>query len=443
MWDAHSMGTNTNRQASQSTPEGEIGTELDLDITNVAHGGIFVARHEGRVVFVSDTLPGERVRARLTDANKKSFWRAETVEVLDAAPERQPHIWAAAAIDRDPADRAGGAEFGHIELGHQRELKRQVLTDALHRMAAIDSDVTVEAVPVAADASPGDAMDGTGWRTRVRLHVTETGIVGPYAARSHRVIPVDDLPLAVHALEMAAPLDKLFAGAASVDVVAPSVGEVQILVAEQDDKGRRRRTAPKPITERVGDREFRLDAAGFWQVHARAAETLFAAVQDAIDPELFDAKAANLDLYGGVGLLAAAVGDRFGSDVRITSVESDAQATDNAGANLAEWVGATAQTARVDKFLTGLTRDADAAERSRLQAATVVLDPPRSGAGGEVVDTLAFLAPAQVVYVACDPVALARDVALFAGHGYTLRSLRAFDLFPNTHHVEAVALLTR
>lgn len=437
------MGTNTNRQASQSIPEGEVGTELDLDITNVAHGGIFVARHEGRVIFVSDTLPGERVRARLTDANKKSFWRAETVEVLDAAPERQPHIWAAAAIDRDPADRAGGAEFGHIELGHQRELKRQVLTDALHRMAGVDSDVTVEPVPVAADASPGDAMDGTGWRTRVRLHVTETGIVGPYAARSHRVIPVDDLPLAVHALEMAAPLDKLFAGAASVDVVAPSVGPVQILVAEQDDKGRRRRTAPKPITEVVGDREFRLDAAGFWQVHARAAETLFSAVQDAIDPDLFDPKAANLDLYGGVGLLAAAVGDRFGSDVRITSVESDAQATENASANLAEWVGATAQTGRVDKFLTGLTREAGEAERARQRAATVVLDPPRSGAGGEVVDTLVHLGPAQVVYVACDPVALARDVALFAGHGYTLRSLRAFDLFPNTHHVEAVALLTR
>jgi len=437
------MGTNTNRQASQSIPEGEVGTELDLDITNVAHGGIFVARHEGRVIFVSDTLPGERVRVRLTDANKKSFWRAETVEVLDAAPERQPHIWAAAAIDRDPADRAGGAEFGHIELGHQRELKRQVLTDALHRMAGVDSDVTVEPVPVAADASPGDAMDGTGWRTRVRLHVTETGIVGPYAARSHRVIPVDDLPLAVHALEMAAPLDKLFAGAASVDVVAPSVGPVQILVAEQDDNGRRRRTALKPITEVVGDREFRLDAAGFWQVHARAAETLFSAVQDAIDPDLFDPKAANLDLYGGVGLLAAAVGDRFGSDVRITSVESDAQATENASANLAEWVGATAQTARVDKFLTGLTREAGEAERARQRAATVVLDPPRSGAGGEVVDTLVHLGPAQVVYVACDPVALARDVALFAGHGYTLRSLRAFDLFPNTHHVEAVALLTR
>ena len=437
------MGTNTNRQASQSIPEGEIGTELDLDITNVAHGGIFVARHEGRVIFVSDTLPGERVRVRLTDANKKSFWRAETVEVLEAAPERQPHIWAAAAIDRDPADRAGGAEFGHIELSHQRELKRQVLADALHRMAGIDTDVTVEPVAVAADASPGDAMDGTGWRTRVRLHVTESGIIGPYAARSHRVIPVDDLPLAVHALEMAAPLDRLFAGAASVDVVAPSVGPVQILPAEQDDKGRRRRTAPNPITELVGDREFRLDAAGFWQVHARAAETLFSAVQDAIDPDLFDPKAANLDLYGGVGLLAAAVGERFGPSVRITSVESDAQATGYAAENLAEWVGAAAQTDRVDRFLAGLARDAKNADQGRQQAATVILDPPRSGAGADVVDKLAFLSPAQVVYVACDPVALARDIALFAGYGYTLKTLRAFDLFPNTHHVEAVALLTK
>jgi tRNA/tmRNA/rRNA uracil-C5-methylase (TrmA/RlmC/RlmD family) len=443
MWDAHSMGTNTNRQPSSNTPEGEVGAELELDVTNVAHGGIFVARHEGRVVFVSDTLPGERVRVRLTDANKKSFWRAETIEVLEAATERQPHIWAAAAIERDPADRAGGAEFGHIELGHQRELKRQVLTDALHRMAGIDSDVTVEPVPVAADASPGDAMDGTGWRTRVRLHVTENGIVGPYAARSHRVIPVDDLPLAVHKLEMAAPLDRLFAGAESVDVIAPSVGDVQIIVAEKGAAGRRHRPTPKPITELVGNREFRLDAAGFWQVHARAAETLFAAVQDAIDPNLFDPKAANLDLYGGVGLFAAAVGEKFGADVRITSVESDAQATGNAAQNLAEWMGASAHTDRVDRFLAGVTRDATAAERSRQQAATVVLDPPRAGAGADVVDKLAVLAPAQVVYVACDPVALARDIALFAAHGYTLSSLRAFDLFPNTHHVEAVALLTR
>ena len=98
---------------------------------------------------------------------------------------------------------------------------------------------------------------------------------------------------------------------------------------------------------------------------------------------------------------------------------------------------------RVDRFLAGLVRDASAAERAKHQAATVVLDPPRSGAGHEVIDQLAVLSPKQILYVACDPVALARDVALLAGHGYELRKLRAFDLFPNTHHVEAVALLSK
>ena len=437
------MGTSNENQSIPGEQSAEVGTELELDVTNVAHGGIFVARHEGRVVFVSDTLPGERVRARLTSASHKSFWRAETIEVLDAAPERQPHIWASAALERDPEDRAGGAEFGHIELGHQRELKRQVLADALKRMAKIETDVTVEPVPVGPNASPGDAADGTGWRTRVRLHVAEDGSVGPFAARSHRVIPVGDLPLADRLLEAAAPLDQLFRGAASVDVVAPSLGTVQVLVAEQDANGRRRPTPRNLIREVVGEREFRLDAAGFWQVHARAAETLYRTVQDTIDADTFDPKAANLDLYGGVGLLAAAVGDRFGSAVRITSVESDAQATDFAAENLAEWVGASVQTARVDRFLAGLVRDSSAADRARQQAATVVLDPPRAGAGKEVIDQLGALGPRQIVYVACDPVALARDIALLAGHGYELRRLRAFDLFPNTHHVEAVALLTR
>ena len=90
-----------------------------------------------------------------------------------------------------------------------------------------------------------------------------------------------------------------------------------------------------------------------------------------------------------------------------------------------------------------LATSASAGERARLAAATVVLDPPRSGAGREVVDAVAALGPAQIVYVACDPVALARDVALFAGHGFALTGVRAFDLFPNTHHVEAVATLSQ
>jgi tRNA/tmRNA/rRNA uracil-C5-methylase (TrmA/RlmC/RlmD family) len=402
------------------------GRELELEVTNVAHGGISVARHDGRVVFVSDAIPGETVVARITEDSKKSFWRAETVSVVVPSEFRQPHVWSAASIDRDPDNRAGGAEFGHIRIDHQRELKRQVIVDSLKRMGGIDRDVTVEALP--------GSEDGTGWRTRVRLQVDESGRPGPYAARSHRVIAVDDLPLATEGVAEVAPLGELFPGEKSIEIVEPSTTGARLIIGTQK---------AMTIRERVGDREFQLDDGGFWQVHREAAATLTAAVQNSIDDALFDPRAANLDLYGGVGLLAAAVADRFGSATRITTVESDSRATEHAGSNLAEWVGASAVTARVERYVANLAATASAGEKARLGAATIVLDPPRSGAGRHVVDALALLEPAQIIYVACDPVALSRDIGLFAGHGYELAALRAFDLFPNTHHVEAVARLAR
>jgi predicted RNA-binding protein with TRAM domain len=201
-----------------------IGSEYDLEITNVAHGGVGVSRHEGRVIFVADTIPGETVRARITDATQKSFWRADTVEVLKASPHRQPHIWAAASIDLDPKDRAGGAEFGHIKLARQRELKEFVLTDSLSRMAHLTQDVTVEALP-------GDEeSQGTNWRTRVRLHVDEGGTVGPYASRSHRVIPVRDLPLATDTLAKLAPLGGFMPDMEFVDLIDPSGEDPRMIV---------------------------------------------------------------------------------------------------------------------------------------------------------------------------------------------------------------------
>ncbi|EPR76595.1 23S rRNA (Uracil-5-) -methyltransferase RumA [Leifsonia rubra CMS 76R] len=401
---------------------------IEVDVTNIAHGGVSVARHDGRVVFVSDAIPGERVLVRITDDKKKSFWRAETVRVVTASKHRKDHVWSAASIDRDPDDRAGGAEFGHIELSHQRTLKAQILRESLERMAKVTHAPVVEVVP------GDDERNGLGWRTRVSLHVDDAGNLGPFAARSHRVISVRDLPLATPELSAAAPLDQNFVGFERVDVLNPSSGGVRLIMGKQK---------PQVITELVGEREFSLLDSGFWQVHHGAAEVLTAAVQDAIDPELFDPAASNLDLYGGVGLFAAAVGDKFGAATKITTVEAESSATDHAAQNLSEWLGARAETGRVDRWLRQLVTGASATERARLERATVVLDPPRSGAGREVVELLATAAPAHVVYVACDPVAFARDVAFFAEKGYTLSAVRAFDLFPHTHHVEAVGTFTR
>ncbi|PPF19924.1 23S rRNA methyltransferase [Rathayibacter sp. AY1C3] len=409
---------------------------MELDISNVAHGGVFVARHEGRVVFVPDVLPGERVRARISEVRHDSFWRAEALEVLEASEHRVEHVWPEAALDRRPEERVGGAELGHADLAYQRELKRLVLVDSFSRFAR--REVEVEVSPIGGD----DASGGLGWRTRNRLHVDDDGRVGPYAARSHHVVTVESLPLATADSSLAAPLGERLAPGSVVDLVdaAGSEGAAVLVHDPSDKRARRDRTV---VSEFVADRTFRVDRTGFWQVHRGAAAALFEAVQAAVDADAADPSAANHDLYGGVGLLAAALADRLGAGVRVTSVESDSRATEHALENLADQVGARAVTARVDRYLRDVVAQADARERARWRAATVVLDPPRSGAGRAVTDALAELRPAQLVYVACDPVALARDVGALTGAGYELERLEGFDLFPHTSHVEAVARLVR
>lgn len=413
----------------------EVGREVELAVLRIAHGGVSVAEMDpstageqrpsgesGRVVFVADTLPGERVLARITDDRHDRYWRADTVRVLEPSPDRVPHVWRAAGVDRAPADRPGGAEYGHITPARQRALKTTVLRDALIRTGGL-SEADVAALDPRVAAVPGRA-DGTRSRTRVSLHVDRDGRVGPYAARSKRVVPVEDLPLAVAELEALLP-DR--ARGRAVELVAAGSGA--FAAAPRD--------AREPITERVGDREFRLEALGFWQVHPAAPAVLTDAVRAAIDPERFDPRAENLDLYGGVGLLAAALAD--GPDasdrnrVAVTTVESDPAASAHAARNLADLPGALAVRAPVGEFLSGNAR--------ARPGATVVLDPPRSGAGADVVRAIVASGPAQTVYVACDPVALARDVRTFADLGWRLDSLAAFDLFPNTAHVEAVARL--
>lgn len=416
------------------------GDLIELDITGIAHGGVFVGRHEGRVVFVPDTLPGERIRARLTDTRKKAFWRADAVEVLEAAPERRPHVWSAAAIEVDPAERVGGAEFGHIELAHQRSLKERVIREAIERVGRLDLPVDVRPAGGSDDA---ESADGTGWRTRVSLHVDGEGRVGAYAARSHRVVETPDLPLATDAVSRAAAEVRSGAQPGRVDLVQPADGRVRV---SPRPEGARSHGTPEVVEERVGDRVFRVDAGGFWQVHRLAARTLTSLVSAELTASVgaLDPEATHLDLYGGVGLFAATLGELGGSGTRVVSVESDPRATEHAGENLAEWVGARAETARVDRFVSRVGADASARERERLARGVVLLDPPRAGAGAEVVTGIAALSPSAVVYVACDPVALARDLATFAELGYRAHDgIRGVDLFPNSHHVEAVAVLRR
>ncbi len=401
-----------------------LGKELTLNIEKVAHGGIFVARHEGRVIFVSHTLPGEKVRARVFEDKGGSFARAETVEVLEASPHRVKHVWKAAA---DGA--VGGAEFGHIDLNYQLELKSDVIEEALSRMAGITMRPVVE-------QAPGDDLaNGLGYRTRVQLHVDELGNVGPYRERTHQVVEVRDLPLAVEDIRELGLHLKNWSGVRKIEIASSNTGNIQYSV-DKKVKGDER------LVERAGGRTFRITGGGVWQVHRKAADILTTAVNEAIATAGFDKTADNLDLYGGVGLFAGTIAAKFGVDSVITTVEAFKTATEDAKLNLADLPNVRAILAPTERFLDERV-SSHVKNGSPETTATVILDPPRAGAGAKVVGQVLALKPKHIVYVACDPIALARDLKPLTEGGYELASLRAFDLFPHTHHVEAVASLIR
>jgi tRNA/tmRNA/rRNA uracil-C5-methylase (TrmA/RlmC/RlmD family) len=414
------------------------GDVVELEIGPVAHGGHCVARLRaagddgpGRVVFVRHALPGERVRARLTDTGSKaSFWRADAVEVLQASPDRVESPWP----ESGPGG-VGGGELAHVRLDAQRAWKSAVLGEQLQRLAKVDREVPVRALP------GDDERGGLGWRTRVSFLADREGRLGMRRFRSHDVLHVAQMPLMSEALAELDLLGRRWTGGVRVDAVAPADGDQPIvLVDDQPFDLRRGKVDPRPNARsavrervRVGDREwsYRVAAAGFWQVHREAPATLTGAVLDALG----DVDGATVvDLYSGAGLFTLPLADAVGERGRVVAVEGDARAVKDARRNAHDRPQVALHAGDVATVLgSGAVGGAD----------VVVLDPPRVGAGRDVVKAVTALAPRRVVYVACDPAALARDVAYLAEDGYDLADVTGYDLFPMTHHVEAVAVLQR
>jgi len=414
-------------EADELTP----GDEVEVEIGAVAHGGVCVARVGGvggRVVFVRYALPGERALVRITETKHGSFCRGEAIHILRADPRRVP-----APCSHFGPGGCGGCDWQHASADLQRELKAAVVAEQLRRLAGLDIPVVVEPLP----------GGGLGWRTRVRWGIDRSAgpdeydaVLGPRRYRSHDVVAISD---AAPCLIAADGLNE----AATARVPPPGADEV-VLVRRAGQRpaaaflteGRPVRSPgpadPPDVTETVRGRAFRVRAAGFWQAHEHAGETLAGAVSEMLGDVALGGGGA-WDLYGGVGLFAAVLAEYVGPSGSVVTVESDRVASRLASVNLTDLPQVRAVAARVDAFLRGAAGSVDA----------VVLDPPRSGAGRGVCRAVAARTPRIVIYVACDPAALARDTAALGDAGYRLTSLRAFDAFPHTHHVECVASFAR
>lgn len=403
-------------------------SELELEVGNAAAGGSCVARApDGRVVFVRHSLPGERVRARLTSENA-TYLRADAVEVLRASPDRvePPCPYAGPGL-------CGGCDWQHVALHRQRLLKAGLVAEQLRRTAGVDREVVVEPVP--------GAPDGLGWRTRVSFAVSHDGRPGLRRHRSHDLQPVDRCLIAAPGIEQVGAERLRWYAAAGVEVATTADGGQRVVSVARGGRGRPRVpevdagvvvdglpvATPHGLRHEVLGRRYEVAAGGFWQVHVGAAALLARSVLEATDAQPGERVA---DLYAGVGLFAALLGEAVGPTGAVVAVESDPRACADAARNTADLPHVQVRTATVDPHAVGRLGPVD----------LVVLDPPRAGAGQDVAAALAALPARRIAYVSCEPASFARDARVLLDAGWTMPSLRAFDLFPMTEHVELLAV---
>jgi tRNA/tmRNA/rRNA uracil-C5-methylase (TrmA/RlmC/RlmD family) len=400
--------------------------ELTLVTGAPANGGSCVAHHEGRVVFVRYALPGERVRVRVT-AERGSYWHAEVVEVIEPSQDRVASLCPIAGVDG-----AGCCDLAFATPEATRALKAQVVANQLQRLGGHRwSGAEAGAEPLS-DSGP------TGWRTRVRLDVGADRRPGFHRYHS------DDLVTDLRCAQLpAGMLDGLAEGLFKAEL-APGA---QLHVALDDDGERHvvrtlRQGGQTATTvaeggyeavQRVGARSWRVPVTAFWQAHRDAAGVYSDLVADWAQPST---GMTVWDLYGGAGVFAAALGDAVGESGQVLTIDTSRSATRAARTALVDLPQVTVVTDSVRRALT-----ARGASASRADVA--VLDPPRAGAGRDVIDLLAGAGVPRVVHIGCEAASFARDIGLYRGHGYAVEEIRVFDAFPLTHHTECVALLTR
>jgi 23S rRNA (uracil1939-C5)-methyltransferase len=383
---------------------------VEVTATAMAAGGDALAREpSGRVVFVEGALPGERVVVELTQ-QRKDFARGRVVDVLDPSPDR---------LD-DGASGCGGCQWRHIAPAAQARLKREIVADALRRIAKLNDP------PLASDVLlPDDPR-----RTTVRAGVAD-GRAGFRRRHGHELVVGHDCPIA-HPVVHEVLREGTFDGADEIVVrVSLATGE-RLVVADPSADGVRVPSdvivvepgQPAAINEDAAGRRWRVSADSFFQPSPGAADLLAAAVRALAGDEAEFV----VDAYAGVGLLGGSL-----APARLVAVESSPSAVADAQVNLAD-LDATVVEGEVADVMSGAgAGDVD----------LVIADPARPGLGRAAATALAETGAPQLVLVSCDPASLARDVGLLDGLGYRLLSAQVVDLFPHTFHLEVVTAFER
>lgn len=421
---------------SKAEPEVlRVGDELMLTPTTMAHGGEAIAHApDGRVVFVTGAIPGDTARVTLTKV-KKNWARGETTSIEQTSPDRVDPACPAAEAG------AGCCDYSHITPAAQERLKREILVGQLDKFARPSGVLT--GFDLAIDLEQDTLAPQTGWRTRVRLGVGEDGRAGMRRARSHDVIAgVRCTQVNQEALDgIVGPGARSFTPGAELVVVVDSRGERHVVETQRAQRGKRiehietriegeeavTEAVPAPIGTGLDEAVFRFPPTAFWQAHTTAPATYCRYIADWAEDTY--ARPVGWDLYGGVGLFVPEISGVLGSGAHVVSVDYSAAATRDPQPAL-EHFDVEVRNQKVEASIDGLP-----------DPGLVVLDPPRTGAGSDVVHAVAARNPQRVIHIGCDPATFARDLAAWGEAGYTVERMALIDAFPNTHHFEVLTSL--
>ncbi|MEN9324895.1 MAG: hypothetical protein RL414_649 [Actinomycetota bacterium] len=388
-----------------------VGDRITVDIGNVAHGGHFIARHEGQVIFVRYGITGEKAIVEITSVSSKVV-RGDAVEILEASPARVTPPCAYA----HPGG-CGGCDFQYIDVAFQRELKRRVVIEQFARLGGLTVDLEVEGV---------EPRDGLHWRSRMDFAVSPSGHLGLFGHRSNDVIEIDDCLIAAEGMHVSEVAKRKWNGPERVEIAySGHSGKSQVNIS----RAGRSISGPTELTEVVHGATYSISASSFWQSHIMAPTTLVDAALEKLGLRNGDVVC---DLYGGVGLFAAAMAKKVGPTGMVHLIELDKRATADAKKAFAAAKNVQVSVGKVENEL-----------RKVRKADVLLLDPPRTGAGKEVVEEMLRLAPRTIVYVSCDPASLARDAKFLTEGGYSIEHLVGYDLFPMTSHIECVVQFSR
>ncbi len=392
-----------------------VGDVLRVEIEKVAHGGHFIARLDGAVFFIRHAIPGEIVDIVVTSV-EKSFYRADVTAVIEASPDRiTPHCsYAKPGL-------CGGCDFQHISQARILSLKSEVIAEQFARIAKMEIDCEVE-----------DVSTPYGWRTRMAATTDSQGVAGFKSQSSHHVIPISHCPVLKPEIDFPTLRDLELSPDSRIEVSLATSGERTVTTSSLRESGSAQRN-PVTILEgsatllyEVNSISYQVSHSSFWQSNVKAPEILVDAVLNYAQPRTGE---HFLDLYGGVGLFTGALLPVLGAGGRVDLIEGSDSATRDARKNFAAHSNVNVLTGDVAREIKKIKR-----------ADVIILDPPRIGAGKAVVDSITSMSARAIIYVACDPAALARDTGYLRERGYILSSMRAFDLFPQSHHIESVAL---